>query len=109
MSPLEKELEIALLNLYESWKAFGRPKNIFLRMVKKTADERLYKGPSGTVRFLLAKPFPSTGFLDIVRSGHRDLTVEALILQPKWKQLFTDWDYLCKKAKVRLDEAEKSN
>ena len=109
MSPLEKELETALLNLYERWKSFAPAKNIFLRMVKPTADKRLYKGPCGTVRFLLAKPSPSLGFVDIVRAGHRDLTVEALILQPKWKPLFTDWSKLCEQAKARLDKALHSN
>lgn len=57
MSELEKELENEMLDLYEHWKSFSRPKNIFLRMVKRTRDTRLYKGPVGTVRFLLAKPF----------------------------------------------------
>jgi hypothetical protein len=102
MSLLEKELETELLKLYERWKAIGPPKNIFLRMVKKTRDTRLYKGPVGTVRYLLIGE-PSTGFRDLVRAGKSDWTVEALILQPKWKELFLDAEL--QKAAARIKAA----
>lgn len=102
MLPLEKELESELLNLYERWKATGPPKNIFLRMVKKTRDKRLYKGPVGTVRYLLIGE-PASGFKDLVRAGRLDWTVEALILQPKWKPLFSDRELA--KAKARIAAA----
>jgi hypothetical protein len=108
VTPLEKELEAAMLDLYERWKRFGPAKNIFLRMVKKTRDERLFKGPVGTVRYLLAGD-PSSGFKDIIRAGHMELTVEALILQPKWKDLFDDWDSLCQTARARIGAAKNSN
>jgi len=98
MSDLEKELEAALLALYERWKPPSR--NIFLRMVKKTRDLRLYKGPVGTVRYLLRHP-PSAGFLDLVRAGKRDLTVEALVVQRKWKSLFTEAEIEIASARLR--------
>jgi hypothetical protein len=87
MSELEKQLEAELLALYEKWKPPSR--NVFLRMVKKTKDKRLYKGPVGTVRYLLKRP-PSVGFIDLVDAGKADLTVEALVIQRKWSPLFTE-------------------
>jgi hypothetical protein len=95
MTPLEKELEVALLGLYEQWKRSGAPKNFFLQMVKKTKNKRLYKGPIGTVRHLLNKA-PAAGFVSLVQAGNLDLTVEALILDSKWKELFSS---------TELDEA----
>jgi hypothetical protein len=102
MSLLEKELEIALVSLYERWKALGPPKNRFLQMVKRTRNERLYKGPVGTVRYLLNRE-PSAGFKDLIRWGRADLTVEALVLRPKWKPLFADSEL--QKAKTRIAAA----
>lgn len=78
MSPLEKELETAMLNLYESWKAFGPSRNFFLQMVKKARNTARYKGPAGTVRYLM-RGEAATGFIDLVRTGHAELTVESLI------------------------------
>jgi hypothetical protein len=71
-------------------------------MVKRTRNVRLYKGPVGTVRYLLSQE-PSTGFKDLMRWGKADLTVEALIGQPRWKPLFTDWEL--QKAKARIAAA----
>lgn len=102
MSPLEKELEASLLELYERWKSYGPPKNYFLQMVRKGRNVRIYKGPVGTVRYLLQRE-PSDGFKSLVRAGKKDLTVEALILDKKWQSLFEDWEV--KKARARIDEA----
>ena len=103
MTAFEKELEVALLALYEKWKAVARPKNYFLQMVKKTRNKRRYKGPVGTVRYLLIGD-PASGFKDLVRAGKPDWTVESLILQPKWKSLFSNWEL--QKAKARIDAAK---
>ena len=99
MSPLERELESALLGLYEQWKRYAPPKNYFLQMVKKTENTKRYRGPVGTVRYLLMGD-PSSGFRDLVRIGKIDLTVEALILQSKWHSLFTQAELA--KAKARI-------
>ena len=69
-------------------------------MVKKTKDVRLYKGPVGTVRYLLNGP-PSVGFIDLVRAGKADLTVEALVIQPKWSSLFTKAELETAQARLR--------
>jgi hypothetical protein len=103
MTPLETELESALLDLYEKWKTIGPPKNIFLRMVKKTRDKRLYKGPVGTVRYLLNKPTLTEGFVSLVRAGKLEWTVEALVLEPKWNTLFKPSEL--DKVKSRIKQA----
>lgn len=100
MSPLERQLEAAMLDLYEKWKLVGPPRNYFLQMVRKGKNTRIYKGPVGTVRHLLVGE-PSTGFRDLVKAGKSSWTVESLILEPKWKSLFSDFDRA--KAKARLD------
>lgn len=66
MSSLENELESSLLELYEKWKQFMRPKNRFLVMLRP-GNPKLYKGPVGTVRYLLTGN-ASTGFDDLVKA-----------------------------------------
>ena len=51
---------------------------------------------------LLQKPL-SEGFISLWERGRVDLTMEALILQPKWKVLFTDEEL--KIARIRLQDA----
>ena len=102
MTPLEKELETALLDLYEQWKKHIRyPKNGFLMMVRPGNSKR-YKGPVQTVRHLL---YPlggfSTGFMDLVQVNRIDLTVEWLILNPKWLPLFSDEELDRARAQIR--------
>ena len=103
MNPLEKELELALLDLYEQWKQVGKPKTYFLQMVRKGKNLRIYKGPVGTVRYLINKPTLTDGFVSLVRSGKKHWTVESLILQPKWKDLFGPADL--ERARIRLKQA----
>jgi hypothetical protein len=107
MPPLEQELELELLRLHERWKSIGPPRNYFLQMVKKTKNEKRYKGAVGTVRYLL-QGAPSSGFKDLVRAGKLKLnwTVEALILDPKWKPLFTELEL--QKAAARIRDATKT-
>jgi hypothetical protein len=104
MKPLEKELETALLDLYERWKAMGPSKNYFLQMVKRTRNVKVYKGPVGTVRYLFNKATLTAGFISLVRAGKLDWTVEALVLQPKWKPLFSQLEL--DRAKARINQAK---
>ena len=93
MSPLEKELENALMELYEKWKGFMRPKNRFLQMLRR-------EGPVGTVKHLLTGA-PSSGFDDLVKAKQLQLTVEWLVLHPKWLPLFTDGELDVARKRVR--------
>lgn len=99
MSPLEKELEDSLLELYERWKKYMPPKNRFLGMLRP-GNAKAYKGPVGTVRYLLTGT-ASIGFADLVNAKQLQLTVEWLVLHPKWLPLFTDSELDVSRARVR--------
>jgi hypothetical protein len=87
MTPLEKELETALLGLYDKWKGISYRANYFKRMLM-SRDPRYRKGPIGTVRHLLTGDvMPASGFRRLVKAGKLDWTVEALLQDPKWKDL----------------------
>lgn len=47
-------------------------------------------GPQETARKLLASPAISDGFAALWERGRLDLTVEAIVVDPKFSQLFTD-------------------
>lgn len=47
-------------------------------------------GGLGTARRLLASPEVSSGFTALYERGRLDLTVEALVVQPRFADLFTD-------------------
>ncbi len=91
MSPLEKELESALLDLYEKWKEIGYRAGFFRRMLYPS--DRIYKGPVGTVKHLLGKtPTENSGFERLRRARRLDLTIEALLNEKKWHSLFEEWE-----------------
>jgi hypothetical protein len=94
MPPLEKELENALMELYEKWKSFMRPKNRFLQMLRR-------EGPVRTVKHLLTGT-PSSGFDDLVKAKQIQLTVEWLALHPQWLLLFTDGELDVARKRVRV-------
>lgn len=56
----------------------------------------------GTARILLQSPGVSDGYTALWERGRLDLTVEALILQPQWHDLFTDEERTI--ARKRLEE-----
>jgi hypothetical protein len=103
MTPLEKELEIALLDLHRKWGTIGYHANYFKRMLTNR-NPRYYKGPVGTVRHLLSGPIaPASGFNRLVQAGKTNWTVEALLQDDKWKHLFGNAELL--KARARLRQA----
>jgi len=100
MTPLEKELETALLDIYYRQKRIRCHASYFKRMLT-CSNPRYRKGPVGAVRHLLTgEVTPGSGFRRLAKAGKLEWTVEALILQPKWKPLFTDWEL--DKAKARI-------
>jgi len=48
-----------------------------------------FAGSLGTARRLLASNEVSAGFATLYERGRLDLTVEALVIQPKFASLFT--------------------
>jgi hypothetical protein len=103
VAPLEGELEIALLDLYEKWKKIPHYDLRFKEMVSKTKHIRFYKGPVATVRDLLLGELSNT-FRILVKAGRIDWTVEWLITTDlKWEPLLTE--RMLKKAKARIKYA----
>ncbi|MGW8439313.1 hypothetical protein ACWGKS_29595, partial [Nocardiopsis sp. NPDC055879] len=73
-----------MLGLYERSKnEAGYTPSALLSMVSDL-------GPLGTARKLLAAPAVSDGFANLWDKGRLDLTVEALVLQPRFAPLFTE-------------------
>jgi len=98
---IEKELDTELRSLYYKWRTIGYPAGYFWRMLT-SKDPGYGKGPLGTVRHLLGgEPSMGSGFMRLLRANKLEWTVEALLLDPKWKPLFTDLEL--QKAKSRLD------
>ncbi len=82
-STLEAEFHEAMLDVYRRAKSeAGYPANRFLGMVAEHGG--LY-----TARYLLSQPAVSDGYAALWERRRLDLTVESVILQPKWRQLFT--------------------
>ncbi len=79
MTPLEKDLENALLDLHRKWGTMGYHANYFKRMLT-SRNPRYYKGPVGAVRHLLAGTLaPTSGFNRLLQAGRAEWTVEALL------------------------------
>ena len=95
----EAALELALLDLYEEWGALGYWARRFHQMVSR--GRKRYKGGVAAVRGLLAKD-QTAGFAFLKKRNRLDLTVEHLVLQPEWHDLFTEEDR--NRANMKLNE-----
>lgn len=79
---LERAFEKAMYKIYDDAKEAGHTAHRFREMI----DE---EGALQAASALIAKS-PSTGFAALWELGRLDLTVEALVVQPKWSPLFTE-------------------
>jgi hypothetical protein len=83
-TPLEQEFDKAMLEVYRQAKVHCRYNAMyFLQMVHE-------RGGLQTAKHLLHAPSTSEGFTRLWECGRLDLTVEAVILQPKWHTLFSE-------------------
>jgi hypothetical protein len=57
-----------------------------------------------TARILINAAQPSEGYTALWERNRLDLTVEALVLQPKWQSLFASEPGLLERARRRLEE-----
>src|SRR4051812_16012400 len=85
----------AMIQLYHEAKREGYTPAYFLRMISEI-------GPLATAKHLINSDNPSEGFARLYELGRLDLSVEALALQPEWRDLFTNDER--KKARQRLSE-----
>lgn len=94
MADLEAQFEQEMLNIYERAKAeLGYNASYFLQMVHQD-------GGLATAKALVNKKTVSDGYGVLAEKGRLDLTVEALVVQEPWQELFTE-DEL-KRAQKRL-------
>ena len=94
----ERALEVALLCLYEEWRSLGYRAERFRQMVVPNCKR--YKGGVAAVRDLVYGG--ATAGFAFLRDKHRlDLSVENLILEPEWADLFSDRDKLAACQKLR--------
>ncbi|HEX7484983.1 MAG TPA: hypothetical protein VF332_02445 [Vicinamibacterales bacterium] len=83
-SEIEAQFHEAMLNIYKRAKTEAHyPANRFLGMVVEM-------GGLATARYLLHAEKVSDGYTALWERGRLDLTVEAMILDAKWRPLFAD-------------------
>ena len=93
---MQKEFTSAMLDIYRSVvKETGYRPTYFLQMVTETS------GYEAAMHLIYAGK-PSDGYTELHSRRRLDLTVEVLVLRPKWNALFTDEDRT--KARKRLEE-----
>ena len=94
-SKLEADFDAAMLDIYRRAKSDAHyTATRFLGMVVE-------RGGLETARYLLHAPTVSDGYTALWERGRLDLTVEVLILEPKWRTLFSDAERQIAVARLR--------
>lgn len=92
----EAAFDAAMMDIYTTAKReVNYTASIFLQMLY---DNR----GLDTARTLIYAEHPSEGYTALYELGRLDLTVEALVLQSQWRQLFADEPELLDRARRRL-------
>jgi len=78
-----KDFERAMYAIYHQADAIGYRPTEFRRMIARD-------GALTAAKHLINSPKPSTGFERLWELKHLELTVEALVLDPKWSGYFSD-------------------
>ena len=85
-----------MLRIYKDASVFGYRPTYFLRMVNE-------RGGVAAARHLLRDGTISEGFARLWDEARLDLSVEAVVLDPQWRALFTSDELAV--AQMRLDDA----
>ena len=94
--PLEKEFHIKMVKIYKDAAKLGYRANRFLNMVYELGGVETAK------KLLSTEEYIQEGIIKLWELGRLDLSVEALVLRPRYKALFTDQEL--KTAEKRLKE-----
>ena len=95
-SALESEFDEAMLEIYKRAKSdAGYNATRFLGMV-------VDRGGLDTARYLLNAETVSDGYAALWERGRLDLTVEALVLEPKWRALFSKAERQIAASRLRM-------
>lgn len=96
MTPLEQKFHEAMLDIYKSaLKECNHRASRFLQMVVEM-------GGVQTAKKLLASDEPQSGLYELFECGRLDLTVETLVLEQEYRELFDPKELV--EARRRLDE-----
>ncbi len=83
-SPAEVQFTEALRDLYDRMK-------VDVGYVARRIPPMIHRhGGVGTARIFLSRPEVSAGFLRVKEAGRLDLTIEHLVLRPRFTSLFSD-------------------
>jgi hypothetical protein len=97
---LEGAFHEAMVGVYRRAKdECGYNATRFLRMVTEL-------GGLGAAKRLLAAKELSEGFVKLWELGRLDISMEALVLEPKWQELFTEEELMS--ARQRLEDCRYS-
>ena len=93
---LEAGFHEAMVNVYRMAKSeCDYTASYFIQMVREN-------GGLGAAKPPLRTPTASSGFARLWECGRLDLSVEAVVLNPRWRPLFTEVELA--NAKLRLEE-----
>lgn len=93
--PLEASFNSAMMDLY--YRARDEAHYNATRFLRMVGEQGGYQ----TALYLLHATSTSDGFAALWERGRLDLTVEALILQRRWDDLFTDADRAIARERLR--------
>jgi hypothetical protein len=86
MDDLKRELRERYISTYNECKKFGYSPRVFLDMI--VSNEDIVE----VTRRLIYKEGGTTGFTTLYNKNKMDLSVERIILEPRYKELFTAED-----------------
>ncbi len=92
---LEDEFYEAMVDIYTEGKSIGYNAAKFIQMVSEY-------GGVNTAKMLINADSPFDGFLSLWKKNRLDLSIEAVIQNPKWKPLFSEAEI--ERARKRLIE-----
>jgi hypothetical protein len=98
----ERDLNAELLRIYEECGKFGYWPKRFYQMIAPHCER--YVGGVAAVRKLLEAGGSASGLIRLLDEDRLDLSIENLVLSPKWSHLFKPWDI--KKAQENLRYAK---
>ena len=88
------DFEIYIDNAVNEMKRLGYSPNYFIKMRKKY-------GTKEAIRMLIHDPKVQGGFLKLHELGRPDITMESIILEEQWIDLFSDDDRKAARNKLR--------
>ena len=89
----QPDFEAAIRSIYDQCSAFGYRPTYLLQLIAE-------RGGLGAAKVLIAKPV-SDGFSRLAVEQRLDLSVEALVLRPEWRSLFTPEELRTARSRLR--------